>query len=371
MSLQVVFLPAYGPGAASSRCRVYQLLPGLSRYDIKPIIVPPPVHHLTDRVRYVLAILFRTWQSQVVYIQKKPLPLPVLWALRALGRPILFDFDDAIYTTNPSVPSDPVVVARLKRRLEQTLRFCRLVTVGNQYLADYARQFCPRVEILPTSIDTLRFTGTDTVHKGHESELTGSEYGQSPARETVIGWCGGGEQHLDSLRLIIPALIQVGQHYPIRLRLIGVMGSQLIRDTFANLPGVQVDFIDWVEPEKVPQEIAKFDIGVMPLQDNEWNRGKCGLKALEYMALGVPTVVSPVGINREIIEHGVNGFWASSDGEWVEAFSRLIQDRELSRRLGVAGRQKVLQEYSLDVVLPRLATLLKQVANRSSEARLR
>jgi glycosyltransferase involved in cell wall biosynthesis len=143
--------------------------------------------------------------------------------------------------------------------------------------------------------------------------------------------------------------------------LIGVLGSHRFEELFrsANYP---VEYVDWVDYEKLPEQLAEFDIGVMPLLDDAWARGKCGYKALLYMSCGIPTVCSPVGVNREIIEDGVNGFLAESTEDWANKLGRLVDDAELRRRFAEKGRKTVVEEFSVRAVFPEFLSALRMQA---------
>ena len=140
------------------------------------------------------------------------------------------------------------------------------------------------------------------------------------------------------------------------------VGAQLYADSFGTL-----DIIPWSEDTEVVQ-IQSMDIGVMPLTDTLWARGKCGYKLIQYMACGLPVVASPVGVNKEIVEHGMNGFLAETDEEWQKAIGTLLSDADLRRRMGAAGRKKVEENYSLQVWGPRVAQMLRRVADEGRKA---
>ena len=222
----------------------------------------------------------------------------------------------------------------------KTATICRLaacVTVGNQYLAEYARRWNRSVEIMPTTVDLGRYT---------MAEMSRSD-------RPVIGWTGTHStyQHLDLLR---PALTTLAAKRDFVLRVIGP-------GTF-TMPGVTVENRRWRSDSEV-DDLRGIDIGVMPLPDDLWSRGKCGAKALQYMALGIPAVCSPVGVNREIVVHGANGLLAEGIQEWVVALSGLVDSETERRRLGLAGRRTVEVRYSAQVHGPRMANVLRAAAS--------
>ena len=211
---------------------------------------------------------------------------------------------------------------------------------GNQYLADYARQVNDRVTIIPTTIDTAKYT----VEPRAENDVP------------VIGWSGSYStaQHLSTLT---NALRRLSERERFRLRVIGAQDFRI--------QGVDVEAMPWRSESEVA-DMRPFDIGIMPLPADRWSRGKCGLKALQYMALGVPTVCSPVGVNSEIIQDGETGLLASTDDEWVEKLSGLLRSADERARLGRAGRETVEARYSATVQAPRVLEIFQSVVARES-----
>ncbi len=267
--------------------------------------------------------------------------------LGRFGPPVVYDFDDAIFV--PYVSPTNAGLSRLKFA-GKTATICRAascVTVGNGYLAEYARRWNPRVEIVPTTIDLDRYHLADR-----------------PANaRLVIGWTGTHStyQHLDRLQR---ALIALREQHDFVLRVIGPAEYRMA--------GVEVENRPWRSESEV-DDLRGIDVGVMPLPDDPWSRGKCGAKALQYMGLGIPAVCSPVGVNTEIISHGVNGMLADGDDEWVAALGALLGSDPERRRLGAAGRETVERGFSAQVHGPRMAAMLRSVAEerRSATAAVR
>jgi glycosyltransferase involved in cell wall biosynthesis len=255
------------------------------------------------------------------------------------GAPMIFDFDDAVFI--PYVSPSNGHLSRLKFP-GKTRTICRLsshVMAGNRYLAEYARRVNSNVTIIPTTIDTDKY-------------LLESSKPESPM--PVIGWSGSFStvQHLDILRA---PLRRLAAREKFRLRVVGVPDYRL--------DGVEVESITWRSRTEI-EDLRVIDIGMMPLPDDDWTRGKCGLKALQYMALGIPTICSPVGANSDIIQDGVNGFLASTEDEWIEKLTTLLHSAELRRRLGLAGRLTVEAKYSARSQVPRVLEVFKSVANK-------
>lgn len=267
-------------------------------------------------------------------------------AIRRRGVPLILDFDDSIWLNDTSQGNYRL---RWMKRPRKTFDLCRLATqviVGNAYLADAARRYCQRVEIFPTTIDT-----------GYHRPAAGrSQADATPERPVTIGWTGSRTtlKHLETLH---PVLAQLRREY----------GQGVRFDVIADLPPREpVDgmrHIPWSADDEIAR-LAAFDIGVMPLPDNEWTRGKCGFKGLQYMAMGVATVMSPVGVNRDIIDHGRNGLLASTPDEWLQALRSLIGDAALRRRLGDEGRKTIEQRYSIEANKERYLRIFDSVTNR-------
>ena len=250
--------------------------------------------------------------------------------------PIVFDFDDAIFVSYRSPSNGYLSYLKFASKTRAICRMASHVMVGNPYLAEYARKVNDRVTVIPTTIDT-------------------EKYRVPPRKESsgppVIGWTGSYStvQHLDTLR---GALKKLATTESFRLRVIGT-------PTYECAP-IDVEAMSWRADTEL-DDLAAIDIGVMPLPDDKWSKGKCGLKALQFMAMGIPTVCSPVGVNTDIIQDDQNGFIASTEDEWVDKLSRLLRSRELRERLGQAGRATVEQKYSAITQTPRVYEIFKSV----------
>ena len=273
-----------------------------------------------------------------VVIQKRLLSRGEVFLIRRRARRLIYDLDDAVMY-NASGDRDH----RRQSRFRAICRAADLVTCGNRFLADQARSHALRVEIVPTAIDAERFHPRvrEAVHR--ETTLV------------TVGWTGSSStnRYLNELLPVLSAFEQ-------RIRLKVITDSTVGLD-FTRLGGVPVELIEWSAENEVT-EAATFDIGVMPLPNNPWTRGKCGFKALQYMSLGLPAVCSPVGVNREIIEHGVTGFLPRDDREWQSILDQLVRDARLRSLIGRSARNRILAAYSTDVVGPAFATLVEDTA---------
>jgi glycosyltransferase involved in cell wall biosynthesis len=210
----------------------------------------------------------------------------------------------------------------------------RHVTVGNEALAAYARRHASAVTVIPSTIDTDEYRIAE----------------RAANVRPVVGWTGS-TTTVRYLEALAPALRDLRGRLDFVLQ---VVGSE------ARLPGVEVGNVPW-RAETEAEDLRPLDVGLMPLEDDDWSRGKCGLKALQYMALGIPPVVSPVGVNATIVRDGENGFHARNDAEWVDRIERLLRDPELRARLGAAARRTVEESYSARVQAPRMAEVFRKV----------
>lgn len=243
------------------------------------------------------------------------------------------DYDDAIFH-NYDLSTNPWR-RMLGNKIDAVMRNASLVVCGNNYLADRAVSAgARRVEVVPTVIDMTRYTVRPS----------------ACTNKMVVGWIGSAST-VKYLDIVMPALRALTDEYPAQLRVIGAEFSA---------PGIDVDCRPWSEGDEVRQ-IQEFDIGIMPLLDSPWERGKCGYKLIQYMACGVPVVASPVGVNEVIVEDGASGYLAGDQKAWLDAFKRLASEPEKRKVFGARGRQLVEERYCLQVIAPRLAKLFKEI----------
>ncbi len=239
---------------------------------------------------------------------------------------MVFDFDDSIFLPDTSDANRKLKWLKNPDKTGKLIAMCDMVFAGNSYLARYASQFNPNVKIVPTTINT-----TD-VHKKPD---------RVKKENTVcIGWTGS-ITTIKHFELATPVLIKLKEKYGDSIR-IKVIGDENYRNKELDIKGIA-----WSRENEI-DELSEFDIGIMPLPDDEWSKGKCGLKGLEYMALEIPPVLSRVGVNVEIIQDGVNGYLAQSNEEWLEKISRLIESEELRVKMGKEALKTVQEKYSTD-----------------------
>jgi glycosyltransferase involved in cell wall biosynthesis len=280
--------------------------------------------------------LLRCRLFDAVLVEKELLPwLPGILerALIPAGVPLILDFDDAVFH-NYDRSRHAWVRLLLGDKLDKLMARADLVTVGNAYLGERAtRAGSRRIERIPTVIDLDRY-----IVEPHRRD----------SNQVVVGWIGS-PSTAKYLRPVSDVLERLRQRRIIRCVAIGARADQLL--------GTPFEAIAWTEETEVPS-LNGFDIGIMPLPDAPWERGKCGYKLVQYMACGLPVVASPVGVNREIVAVGESGLLAETETQWEEALERLIADTALRVRMGEAGRRRVEQQFCLQVQGPRLAALM-------------
>ncbi|MDA9020137.1 glycosyltransferase family 4 protein [Flavimaricola sp.] len=353
---KVALLTKYGNQAASTRQRFLQYRSYFEavgfEFEEQPLLDNAYLDQLYEggvrdirhvASRYFDRISWLIWRcdADVIWLHCELLPyLPgILERLaRIPRRPIVFDFDDAIFHNYDLHPRG-VVRSLLGKKLQTTIGAAELVLAGNAYLADYARLNCKCVEIVPTVVDTHQYMPSNAIR---------------PSGSPRIGWIGTPSTWAEYMLPMLPMLSAISAEWGARVAAVGASGEEQ--------PGI--DIIPWSEETEVSL-IQDMDIGLMPLTDTPWARGKCGYKLIQYMACGLPVVASPVGVNRDIVEHGVNGFLAETPDEWRQAVETLICNPELRQQMGQEGRKKVEQLYSLQVYGPLVASLLSDIAARA------
>lgn len=269
-------------------------------------------------------------RASFVFIHREIAPVgpPVLeWLIaRVFGKKIIYDFDDSIWLPNTS--EENKLASRLKwhSKVSSICRWSHCVSAGNAYLAQFAKAYNSNVVINPTTIDSVRLNTIPV------------KPGKRDGDPVIIGWTGT-HSTLKYLVNFEPVMLSLEKAYGDRVRFV------VIADRNPNLSISQLDFIQWSK-EKEMEDLNRLDIGVMPLEDDPWSQGKCGLKALQYMSLGIPTVASPVGVNEEIIQDGEHGYLCTTNDQWIDRLTLLINDPGLRKQIGDAGRRRVLATYS-------------------------
>jgi glycosyltransferase involved in cell wall biosynthesis len=284
--------------------------------------------------------VFKSKQCDAVYIHRAICiagPAILERVLSLSNRPIIFDFDDSIWLLHTTAANRFFGWLKFPGKTKTICRLSNHVVVGNSYLADYAREFNSKVTVVPTSVDVERYK-MSALKKTHD--------------KIVIGWTGSStsQTYLEMFDDVLRELIK-RRDVEIRVH----------SDREPKLPGVPYVWRSWSAETEI-EELSQFDIGIMPMPDDKWARGKCAMKALLYMAMDTPAICTAIGANRELIQHGENGLLALTKDEWLNCFEALIDNAELRMKLGTAGRQTVVKNYSAESCAAMFADVVKQVA---------
>lgn len=332
---RILMLTAGNIDHASSRIRAFQYIPMLKHegYQVKWI---PRIPIKNDNslnldffirkriftINRLFTILFIKYN--IIFIQRIYISKLLLIILKLKKSRIIYDFDDAIYLDE-----------RDKIKTNNTIRLSNYIIVSNSYLKDYVKEINTNVSIITTPIDTEKFTPKEI-----QTENTGFN----------IGWIGS-YWTTKYLEKVIEPIRELSKEYPIKLILVGA-------DKKFKVEGINIEHLEWtIETENV--NIQKFDVGIMPLTNDKFAEGKGGYKILQYMATGIPTIASPVGINKEIVEEGKTGFLAETPQEWKEFLQLLIQNKILILQLGKNARTLAMNRYSREVCFNKLSEILK------------
>ena len=271
--------------------------------------------------------LYRVKNFDYIFIQREAFMTGTTIFERLLTRskkPIIFDFDDSIWLLDKNAANSNLSFLKNPNKTKRIISLSSTIVAGNEYLADYARQFNTKVKVIPTTIDTKKY---QPIPK--ESSET-----------VVIGWTGSFStiKHFED---IVPVLLRIRDKYGDKVKF-EVLGDPDYKNSVLGIQG-----LPW-RAETETADLSRFDIGIMPLPDNEWTKGKCGAKGLQYMGMAIPTIMSPVGVNPIIITDGENGLLAGSEGEWFTKLCQLIDSPTLRQQLGAAGRKTVEEYYSIE-----------------------
>ncbi|MEX2591326.1 MAG: glycosyltransferase family 4 protein [Anditalea sp.] len=337
---KILFLTRYSRMGASSRLRTYQFLPFLREkgweVEVKPLFNDQYLSELYAGKGlswinvfncYVnrMLLLFTFHQYERIVIEKELFPFLPSWAeslISRMGGKYIVDYDDAIFH-NYDLHRFFWVRLMYKRKIDKIMKYSQKVLVGNGYLASRAKKSGAREIIyLPTVIDAERYIASPKLGINSRPK---------------IGWIGS-PSTLKHLKGILSVLEKLNKKQPFDLVIIG--GGESI-----GFSGTET-LVSWSEEGEV-MEIQKLDIGIMPLSDNSWEKGKCAYKLIQYMACGLPVVGSPVGVNKDVILQGVNGFLPANENEWISYLDQLITDKELRVQMGKAGAKTVQHHYTV------------------------
>ncbi|MCW3797519.1 glycosyltransferase family 4 protein [Sphingomonas sp. BN140010] len=353
--MKVIAYTKYDREAASTRQRLLQYLPAFTKAGIeveyRPLLGDDYVRSLATGERpdrkAIARAYARRWRqlhsfhdADIVWVYAELFPwLPASGERLAFrpGLPVVYDMDDAFFVPYDANPR-AAVRHLLAGKLRPLIGGAAACTCGNNYLADYAKPLCDRTLVVPTVVDTDRYVAAD----------------RSCAQPLTVGWIGS-PSTFAQLGPVLPLLADLGGQGKAAIKIVGA-GARAASQGF---PGLSL--IRWEEATEVA-EVQSMDIGIMPLTDDAFVRGKSGYKLIQYMACGLPVIASPVGVNREIVQHGVTGYLASTVEDWREALQQLIHNPDLRCRMGAAGRRRAVERYSLSSQAPRLIELFHSLA---------
>jgi len=349
--MKILLLSRYENLGASSRYRFYQYLPYLRKEKIEITVAPLFDNDYIDNLyagrKKIFTKLLKAYFNRIInlyninnfdliWLEKEALPWLPAWIEFIFGikrTSYIVDYDDAIFHKYDQ-HHFKIIRWVLGRKIDRIMQHATLVLVGNEYLLERAKRAgAKRVELLPTVIDLEKYPPTFFI----SNDIF------------TIGWIGSPvTSHY--LKLVIPALEEICKNNTARLVLIGAKREDLP----TNMP---VKYVSWSEETEI-KEIQKFDVGIMPLPNDVWERGKCGFKLIQYMACGKPVIGSPVGENKKIIKHGINGFLAKNTSDWKKYLLILKKSKILCEKMGKSGREIVERKYCIQVTAPKLYKIL-------------
>lgn len=358
--LKILFLPKYPVEGASSRYRVHQFIPFLESqgfectvsafYDSGQFARLMKGGGRIGKMMVMALAAFRrigvalsAYRYDIVYMQREALPVGPLWLeklFRAYGVKTVFDYDDALFLFKENRVTGFFNRFKQPDRIPAIMRHVDAVNASNDFLAQYAADHCGRVVNIPGVEDLQHMTP-----KNHDDAGAG----------VTVGWIGSPSTEY-YLNLIADSLQKLARQVP-GFRFVVIGGRNF------SVDGVDVRHIPWTLAGEVP-EVAKFDVGIMPLPDDAWSEGKSGGKARLYMALGVPAVVTGTGYNRELIADDETGVLIESPDEWHDALLAMCQDQPRRRRIGLAARAYVEKHLSLEVAGLQMATLFRELCGK-------
>ncbi len=336
--MNILFFVKYFKDKASSRVRGFLLAEELSKKKNITIDIV-----WGSQKRRIFKFIIKLLTHDTIYFQKQYSVVDVNLnkLARRMGKKTLFDLDDA-----------PFGLYHNQKALQKAIMMMKIssaVIVGSRKLNEFARKFNNCTYLIPSSINTACYMPKK---KSNNFE------------SVTLGWIGDGAGYKQDLLMLIRPLERLAEKFSLKLIIIGALGQKEIHAAFNVLKNADVtiiDSLDWADPLAVPAAIQEFDIGLYPLLDNDYNRYKCGFKALEYMAMQVPVVASPVGQTSVIIEDGKEGFLVSDEEQWYEKLKMLIENEELRKKMGAMGRKKVESSYSLKICANKFAAVLENL----------
>ena len=355
--MKVVAYAKYGPLAASTRHRILGYRDPLKEAGIdlicRSLLPDAYVASLVTGRHYSRIAIANRYLERLVELMSSSERADLIWVYAELfpylpigfeklayrrGIPVIYDWDDAFFVPYEN-HSSRFVRSKVAAKFPWMLSRASAVTCGNAMLADYCSQYCDNTLIVPTVVDTTMFRPSAT---------------RDSSRKLTLGWIGS-PSTWPNVRPLLPLIADFCRRHDARFRVVGA-GAEAAGDQHERM-----DLIDWTQASEVG-ELQRMDIGLMPLIDGPFERGKSGFKLIQYMACGLPVVASPVGANNDIVGSSGCGILASSAGEWRAALDRLAGDEQLRRSMGDAGRLRAERDYSVAAQAPRLIALFREVA---------
>ncbi|MBU4288133.1 MAG: glycosyltransferase family 4 protein [Proteobacteria bacterium] len=320
-----------GENSASTRYRALAYFDSLRSKGWKPLHIT--AHAILPRVK----LLGIAKQAEVVVILRKTFSLPFLYLLRLCSKNLVFDLDDAVFCRSDGEPSKSRQMS-----FEKVTSICEQVWAGNLYLADMAGQYNKAVKILPTSLD---------YHKYLIEVEKNADYFD-------LVWIGSRSTQ-KYLKECLPVLESMAENIPnLRLKIVADFDLPTKR-----LKTVAVPWSDEVEAEA----LASAHVGIAPMPDDPWTKGKCGLKVLQYMAAGLPVVSSPAGVNREIVQQSKTGFLAENPDDWRQSINKLFSEPDLRDTMGKAGQERVIEHFSVDKTFRKMSMALNALVQGGNQ----
>ena len=355
-STKILILAPYPHGqVASQRFRFEQYIPYLHKdeyifkqksfYSIRTWTILYQNGHIFSKVTgtisgYLKRILhtFQALSYNYILIHREVTPAGPPWfefiISRIFRKKVIYDFDDAIWLPNTTETNRVISGLKWHDKVKSICRWSCTVSCGNEFLREYSLRFNRNTQLIPTTIDT----------ENYHNRIKNQD-----SQSVVIGWTGT-HSTVKYLKIILPALRKLKRKKEFEFLVICDKDPAL--DDFAY------KFKKWKKSSEIT-DLLEINIGIMPLTDEEWSKGKCGFKALQFMSLGIPVLVSPVGVNKDIVDHDQNGYHCHTDEDWITNADKLIDDPPLRTKLGMHGRDKVKTQYSTRTNLPRFLALFE------------
>lgn len=315
----------------ATRYRVIQYLDCLKKADVNSEVI-----HFPNTIIGWLKLFKKSPEFDIVLFQKKRVPPFWLKRLKTTKVKLVYDFDDAVMFNSSRHPNSESPL-RMKHFIAM-VKNCDGIIAGNSYLKSLAEPHNKQVWIIPTAVDTSKYPV--------------KSYYQNSDSPIILGWIGGGKSlvFLKPLENVFEKLAK--QHKDIQLK--------IVCSEFLDSASIKIIKKQWSENDEI-NDILSFDIGLAPLPDDPWSRGKCATKLLQYMSAGIPSVAAAVGVHNDIIKDGINGFLASNNDEWFNKLNRLIEDKILRQKSGAAARETVEKSYSVTANAPKLLEILNSI----------